>query len=93
MQNCVEPVGEIGARRNLVWNARVADLRLGADDPLRNRGWRREKGACDLLGRQAADGAQRQGNLRVGRERRVATGEDQPQAIVAYAFVVALPLG
>ena len=41
-----------------------------------------EERGGDLLGRQLADLAQRQRDLRVGRERRVAAGEDEAQAIV-----------
>ena len=40
----------------------------------------------DLLGRQAADLAQRQRDLRVGRQRRMAAGEDQPEPIVLDAL-------
>ena len=54
-------------------------------------GGRGEERARDLLGREAADLAQRQRDLRVRRQRRVAAGEDQPQPVVLDALVV--PLG
>ena len=34
VQDAVEPIRQIGARRHLIGNPRVADLPLGADDPL-----------------------------------------------------------
>ena len=73
---------------HLIRDARVADLGLGADDALGERGRGREKRARDLLGRQAADFAQGECHLRVGGERGVAAGEDQAQPIVFDAFLV-----
>ena len=61
----------------------VADLALRADEPLRERRLRHEEGARDLGRLEAADEAQRQRDLRLGRERRVAAGEDQLEPLVA----------
>jgi hypothetical protein len=49
---------------------------------LRERRLRNDERARDLLRRQAADEAQRQRDLRVGREGRVAAREDQLEALV-----------
>ena len=50
--------------------------------PLRHSRLRDDERPRDLLGAEAAQGAQRQRHLRLGRERRVAAGEDQLQALV-----------
>ena len=70
-------------------NAGVANLALGAHQPLRHRRRGHEKRARDLVRLEAAQRAQRQRDLRLERQRRVAAGEDQPQAIVGdFARVV-----
>ena len=72
----VQPLGKIAARRHLERNARVADLRLAAShDALGNRRRCRQESAGDLLGRQPAHFVQREGNLRLRRQRRVTTGK------------------
>ena len=82
MKDGVEPAGQLVARRHLIRYARVANLRLGADDALSDS-WRiHEKRAADFFGRQPAHFAQRQRHLRIQRQRRMATGENQPQPIV-----------
>ncbi len=55
---------------------------LGADEPLGHRGRGHDEGASDLVGFQAAQRAQRERDLGVVRERGMAAGEDQPEAIV-----------
>ena len=87
-QHGVEPLGQLGPRRHLIRNARVADLCLRADDALRQRGRRREKRLRDLLRRQTADLAQRERHLRIGRQGRVAAREDEAQPIVFDALFV-----
>ena len=47
-----------------------------------------QEGLRDLLRRQAADLSQRQRDLRIGRQRGVAAGEDQPQAVIGDARIV-----
>ena len=92
MEHGVEPLRQIGARRHFVGHPRVADLGFRADDALRDRRRRREERTGDLLGGQSADFAQRQRHLRIGRNCRMAAGEDQPQAVVFDALVVRLRL-
>jgi hypothetical protein len=69
-------------RRHAQRDPRVADLPLRADEPLRERGLGHQEGARDLRRLEAADEAQRQRDLRLGRERRVAAGEDQLEPLV-----------
>ncbi len=64
----------------------MADLALGPGQTLRHRRLGHEKGAGDLLGRHAGQRAQRQGDLRIERERRVAAGEHQAQPVVGHLF-------
>ena len=63
-------------------DAGVADLPLGADEALGERRLRDEERARDLRRLEAADQAQRQRDLRLRRERRVAAREDQLEPLV-----------
>jgi hypothetical protein len=63
-------------------DAGVADLVLGARQALAHRLERDEEGAGDLFGGETAERAQREPDLRVERERRVAAGEDQLEPLV-----------
>src|SRR3954468_21675934 len=92
-QHGVEPRRQFVPRRHLVRNPRIANLRLGADDALRQRRCRREERLRDLLGPQAADLAQRQRHLRIRGERRMTAGEDQPQPIVLDGLIVGPRIG
>nr|QPG01998.1 hypothetical protein WM98B_00145 [Acinetobacter nosocomialis] len=89
-QYAVEPGRQRGRLRHFIGHARIADLALGAHDALRERGRCDEEGTCDLLGGEAAYLAQRQRHLRLGRQHRMAAGEDQPQAVILDAVVVGL---
>ena len=60
----------------------VADLPLRAHETLRERRLRDEERTRDLGRLEAADEAQRQRDLRLRRERRVAAGEDQLEPLV-----------
>src|SRR5262249_39951962 len=60
----------------------VADLVLRAGQALAHRLERDEEGTRDLLGREAAERAQRESDLRVERQRRVAAREDQLEPLV-----------
>jgi hypothetical protein len=60
---------------------------LGAHDPLRDRRLRDEERARDLVGREAAEQAQRQRDARLGREHGVARDEDEAQEVVAHVVV------
>ena len=69
-------------------DARVSNLALGADDALGHGAGGREKRVRDLFGGEAAHLAQGQCDLRIGRQRRMAAREDQPQPIVLDSFVI-----
>ncbi len=83
LQNTVEPYGPVGAAGHVIGDIEVADLGLGADDALGDRRRRRQEGAGDFLGRQAADFAQGERRATIRRQGGVATGEDQAQFVVA----------
>ena len=69
-------------RRHAKRDAGGLDLVLGADESLRHRRLGHEERTRDLVRRQAAERAQRQRDLRVERERRVAAGEDELEPLV-----------
>ena len=81
-QHRAQTVGQQVRRRDPERDRGVLDLALGAHQPLGHRRLRHQERARDLLGRQASQRAQRERHLRIGRERRVAAGEDQLQAFV-----------
>ncbi len=80
-----EAVGQQVRGRHAERDPRVADLALGAHQALGHRRLGYQERPRDLLGAEAAERAQRQRDLRLGRERRVAAGEDQLEAFVAKA--------
>ena len=86
----VEAVGQFVCVRRADGNARVAHLALGPHQPLRHRGLGDDERAGDLGRLEPADQTQRQGNLRVQRQGRVATREDQRQALVRDHHLVNL---
>ena len=77
-----EPVRQEVGRRDAERNPGRPDLVLRPHQPLRHRRLGDEEGSCDLLGRQPAERAERQRNLRVQRERGVAAGEDELEPLV-----------
>ncbi len=84
-QHRVQPLRQQVRRRDAVGNAGVADLAFGAYQSLRQGRLRKQEGAGDLRCGEAAERSQREGHARLGRKRRVATGEDQPQPVVVDA--------
>ena len=81
-ENGAQPVGEKVRRWDAQRNPRIPDLPLRAHEPLRERRLGNEETAGDLRRRETADEAQRQRDLRVRGERRMAAGEDQLEAFV-----------
>jgi hypothetical protein len=55
---------------------------LGTDEPLRHRLLRNEEGARNLIRAQPTEGAQGERDLRLERERGVAAGEEELQALI-----------
>jgi hypothetical protein len=68
--------------RNGKRNAGVADLPLGADEPLGKRGLGNEEGAGDLGRGEPSDHAQGERNANVGREGWMGAGEHESEAFV-----------
>ena len=80
------------SRRHAKRDSGVLDLALRADEALRHRGLRDEERAGDLLRLEAAQRPQCERDLRVERERRMAAGEDELEALVRDRRLVHLVL-
>lgn len=78
------PVGQVCVAGHPVGDAGVADLALGAHQPLRHRRLGHEERPGDLLGAEPAEQAQRERHLRLDGQGGVAAGEDEPQPVVAH---------
>ena len=78
-----ESLRQQGLRRHPDGDAGGADLVLGAHQALRHRRFLDQKGPGDLGGGETADQTKRQRHPGLGRERRVAAGEEQSQPVVA----------
>ena len=81
-QHAGQPVRQLGIGRHPVRDRRGGDLLLRPGDPRRHRRLRHHEGAGDLRRGQAAEQPERQRDPRLGGERRVAAGEQQPQPLV-----------
>ena len=82
-----QALGKLGPARYLEGDALLGQRALGADDALGDGRLRDQEGAGDLVGRQAADQAQRERDAGFGGEHRMAGREDQAQQIVADVVV------
>ena len=78
----VQAVGELGAAGHAVGGVVVAQLALGPDDALGERRLGDEEGPGDLGRVEPAEQPQRQRDLGVGGERRVAAQEHQSELVV-----------
>ena len=74
-------------RGHLERDVRLGEGPLGPDDPLGDGRLRDEERARDLLGRQAAEQAERERDARLGREHRMAGREHEAQEVVADVVV------
>ena len=74
--------GELGWSRDPVRGVVVAELALGPHDALGDGRLGRDERAGDLRSVEPAQQPQRERDLRVGRQRRVAAQEHQPQLVV-----------
>ena len=79
-----QPVRELGLARDAVGDVGGADLALGPHEALRHRRFGDEERPGDLLGLEAAEEAERERRLGARGQRRVAAGEDQPEAVVLH---------
>ena len=77
-----ETLGEFLGRGHLVGDVRRPDGPLGTHQPLGDGRFGDQEGTCDGRGLDARDRPQRERHPRLGRQRRVATGEDEPQPII-----------
>jgi hypothetical protein len=81
-QHRAEPLRQQVVGRHPVGDGGVADLALGPDQPLGHGRLREHEGVGDLGRGQPPEGAEGQGDPGLGRQGRVAAGEDQPQPVV-----------
>ena len=81
-QHGVESLGDLACLGDGIRNSRLADFALGPHEPLCHRGRGHEKGPGNLVRFEPAECPKRESNLRLRRQRRVATGKDQPKALV-----------
>src|SRR5215211_4331288 len=88
----VETVREHMPRRHLERDPRRFDLALGPGEPLRHRLLRNEERAGDLLCGQTAERAQRECDLAIERERRMAARKEQLEPLVPNRRVLRLLL-
>jgi hypothetical protein len=88
VKHAIETAGPFGGRRHFVGQVLVSDACLGANDPLGDGGGLAEIGGGDLFGRQAAHFTQGERDLRIGRQYRMAAGEDQSQRVVFDDFAI-----
>jgi hypothetical protein len=73
--------------RNLERDLLLGQRPLGPDDPLGDRGLRGQERPGDLVGRQAADQAQRERRAGLGLQHGMAGDEDEPQQVVADVVI------
>ncbi len=77
-----QPVLELGATGGQIRDAPVADEAFGPHDPLGDGRLGHHEGTGDLGRREPGDQTQRQGDLRLLRQGRVAAREDQSQTVI-----------
>ena len=82
-RDTVQPVRQLGGIRHPVRNVGSADLLLGPRQPLGHRLLGHEQRAPDLRGGQPAQRVQRQRDLCLDGQRRMAAGEHEAQLVVA----------
>ena len=83
-----EPLGQQLGRGHPERDPREPDLALGPHQPLGHRGLLDQEGLRDLGRREPAERPQRERDLRVERERRMAAREDELEALVGKGSVV-----
>ena len=86
-EDAIEPVRHNVSRRHLIGNPGIADLCFGAHQTLSHGFFRYKKRFGDFRGRQPADRPQRQRNLGLARQGRMAARENQAQHIVRQPAV------
>ena len=87
-EHAVEPLGEVRRVRHLVGDAGGRDPLLGAQQPLAHRRLRDQEHPGDLPGGEPGDHLEGQRHPGLHRERRVAAGEDETEAVVGEHAVL-----
>ena len=82
-EDAVEPRGQVLALGDFKRDAGGLDALLGPGELLLDSGVAAEKRAGNLGGAEAAQDLQREDDLGLGRDRRVAAYEHEPQAVIA----------
>src|SRR5207302_2087884 len=80
--------GQVGFVRDSIRDPRVTDLALGAHQALRHGRLGNEERTCDLRCGQSAQESERQRDLGLHGERRMAAGEHQSQTVVAHGTLL-----
>ena len=83
-QDRAESFGEVGIPGHSIRDVGGLDLPLGPHQPLGHGRLRDQEGTCDLRSLQPTQQAQGQRHLRRALQRRVTTGEHEPETIVAH---------
>ena len=87
-QHRPEPLGQQVVGRDAERDPGRPDLPLRPHEPLGHRRLGDEERARDLVGREPAEGSQRERHLRLGRERGMAAREDQAEPFVGNRLVL-----
>ena len=88
-EDAVEPVGPGRALGEIETDIGIADTLFRARELFFDRGFAAHERVRDLGGAEAAQDLQREDDLGLGRDRRVAAYEHEPQAVIAdFEFVV-----
>ncbi len=82
MQDRIESLRKVMLGRHFVGNACIPDFRFRTYDTLRERRWAGQEGTRNFFCCQSTHLAQGERNLRLGRQCRVAAGENQAQLVV-----------
>ena len=90
MVSGVQAIRQFLLRRDFIGYTCVTNLCFRPHNALSNSGRFREEGSRNFLGGEAADFAQRHGDLSFRCERRMAASKDQPEPVVLDAFIVLL---
>src|SRR5207245_6640392 len=82
-----ETGGELGSPGHLEGHAGRRQRPLGPHDALRDRGLGDQEGPRDLVGREAAEQAQRESHARLGRVHRMTGRVNEAEEVVEYVYV------
>src|ERR1700694_2327493 len=81
-EHLAEPLVKLRSGWHSIWYSRHRDLPLGSHQPLGNRGFGSHESPRDLGRGETANGTQREPNLALAGESRMAASQDQTQPVV-----------